>query len=167
MFFEFDYEFDAPPRQVWNELIDWKGHEQWIVSTFVELHGTGDSRAVGATFTAWSGPLPTTQLGRRLSLQDHMEVAELHYDAATETGVCRVNKLGPTLGGSAGFTVAPRLAAGTAAPSGGTTLTWTEDVTVALVPNLLTPMLRRIGIIGFRFSFGRLARHLRKSSLAG
>lgn len=161
LFFEFDYVFEAPPQIVWDALVDWKGHEKWIFATHVVLHGDGTPTDVGAEFTAWSGLLPTTRFGQRLSLQDHMRVAELHFDAVAESGTCRVDKLGPTLGGWAGFTVGPTGTAGTAdSPTKGTRMDWTEDVTVRYLPAVLAPLVSRVAILGFRFFMGRLARQL-------
>lgn len=155
VFFEFDYDFEASPQALWSALVDWKGHEKWIFATFVELHTPGDSTAVGSEFTAWTGPMPTTTFGQRLSLEDRMQVAELRFEDETLTGTCHVKKLGPTLGGQARFTVFP-------SPRGqGARLTWTEDVTVRLVPALLSPLIGRLGALGFRFFMGRLARQLR------
>lgn len=155
VFFEFEYAFDVPPAVVWDALVDWKGHEDWIFATYVELHTPGDPATVGVEFTAWSGPFPTTALGQRLSLEDRMQVTELEFDAATQTGTCRVAKLGPTLGGWAGFTVAP------AETGSGTRLSWTENVTVRLLPGFLSPLTERVGVMGFRFFMRRLARQLR------
>lgn len=160
MFFEFDYDFDASARDVWDALIDWKGHEDWIYSTHVEVHAAGDTTAVGAEFTAWSGPLPTTAIGQRLSLEDRMQVAELHFDETSKTGRCRVTKLGPTLGGWAEFTVAPS-ANTNRSSSPGAQLRWTENVTIDFLPRFLAPVLARLGVLGFRFCMRRLAAQLR------
>lgn len=144
-----DHHFEAPPQVVWDALVDWKGHEQWIPATRVELHGPGDPTAVGSEFTAWSG------IGRRLALEDRMRVDVLEFDASTSSGSCRVTKLGPLLGGWAEFIVAPAGA--------GTVVTWIEDVTIPRVPQFLAPLGRVIGVAGFRFGLSRLEKMLNAS----
>ncbi len=134
--------FDAEPRRVWEEMIDWKGHEQWIPSTRVEI-GSGDPTAVGAEFTAWTGPGP-------LALEDRMRVAECLWDDENETGYCEVEKLGPVLAGRAGFTVRPH--------PRGAEVEWFEDVTVAKVPRFMRPLVERLSAGGFRYGMRRLER---------
>ncbi len=133
--------FDAPPRQVWDALIDWKGHEEWIPATRVEV-GAGDSTAVGATFVAWTGYGP-------VALEDRMRVAECSWIEDDQTGTCRVEKLGPVLSGVAGFTVEP--------DGDGAQVRWFEDVAVRRLPRFLAPVVSRIGALGFRFGMRRLA----------
>ena len=55
--FEVVRRFEAAARTVWDELIDWSGHAQWVPMTRVEVDA-GDPTVVGATFTAWTGPTP-------------------------------------------------------------------------------------------------------------
>ena len=142
-----DHDFAAAPQVVWDALVDWKGHEQWIPATRVELHGPGDPTAVGAEFTAWSG------IGRRLALEDRMRVDLFEFDPSTSSGTCRVTKLGPLLGGWAEFIVAPA--------AGGTVVTWIEDVTIPYLPQFLAPVGKVIGVFGFKFGLSRLAHMLR------
>lgn len=144
--FELSYDFAAAPDRVWDELVDWKGHEAWIPATQVELHGAADPAAVGAEFTAWSG------IGRRLALEDRMRVDQLDYSPAEQRGSCKVTKLGPVLRGWAGFVVEPT--------SGGTQMVWTEDVTVPYAPQFLAPVLAKLGVAGFRLGMSRLAKLL-------
>ena len=57
--FEVRTSFDAPPRRVWDEMVDWQGHERWIPATRMRAP-TDDSTAVGAELTAFflaQGPL--------------------------------------------------------------------------------------------------------------
>jgi len=150
--FELTHDFDAPPQVVWDELIDWKGHEEWIPSTDVDVHSAGDEHGIGGEFTAWSGPAPTTAIGRKLSLEDRMRVDELDFDETASTGSCRVSKLGPTLTGWASFTVEPH--------GGGTRMLWVEDVKVPYAPQFLAPVFAKLGIGGFRFGMKRLAKML-------
>lgn len=137
-------DFDVPPREVWDELVDWKGHEEWIPATRVEID-VDDVTAVGATFTAWTG------FGR-LALEDRMRVTRCTWSEATQTGDCEVEKLGPILRGRAGFTVEPA--------ANGARVVWFEDVTMKWLPRLLAPVASRIGAIGFKLGMRRLRRKL-------
>lgn len=139
--FEVPYSFDASSRTVWDELIDWKGHEKWIPLTRVEV-APGDPTAVGAEFTAWTGVGPA-------SLEDRMRVKQCDWDDGTATGRCEVEKLGPILRGTAGFTVEP-------GRSGGADLVWFEDVAVRYVPRFLAPIVAAIGAAGFKQGMRRL-----------
>jgi len=142
--FEVVHRFDAPVRTVWDALIDWPGHAEWIPMTRVAVD-PGDPTAVGATFTAWSGPGP-------LALEDRMRVTQLDWDESAGSGSCEVEKLGPVLKGTAGFTVAPSGA--------GTELRWVENVTVPVVPQFLAPVVGKLGAAGFSFGMRRLAKLL-------
>ncbi|MDH3292932.1 MAG: SRPBCC family protein [Acidimicrobiia bacterium] len=135
-------DFDAEPRRVWDEMIDWKGHEQWIPSTRVEVPD-GDATAVGTEFTAWTGPGP-------LALEDRMRVSECRWDDETETGYCEVEKLGPVLQGRAGFTVRPH--------PRGAEVEWFEDVTVPVAPKVTRPVIERLSAGGFRLGMRRLGK---------
>lgn len=150
--FELTHDFAASPQVVWDELVDWKGHEEWIPSTDVEVHRDGDENGIGAEFTAWSGPAPTTSIGRKLSLEDRMRVDEMDFDAAAGTGSCRVSKLGPVLTGWAAFTVEPAGA--------GTRMVWIEDVKVPYAPQFLAPVFAKLGVAGFSFGMKRLGKLL-------
>jgi len=156
VYFTIDYYFDSPAPAVWHALIDWKGHESWIPSTQVELHGDGDPTAIGAEFTAWTGIALGTSFGRKLALQDHMRVDALNYDEASRTGHCLVTKLGPQLSGTASFTVRP-------ADSGPnrTHMHWVEDVALRHAPQFTAPFCAAAGKAGFLFGMTRLARQLR------
>lgn len=143
--FEVRSEFEASPRAVWDALVDWKGHEAWIPATRVDV-GPGDPTAVGATFTAFTGFGP-------LALEDRMRVVRCDWTAASSSGDCEVEKLGPILTGSAGFTVAP--------DGDGSVVVWVEDVTVRYAPQFLAPLLSRIGAAGFRVGMRKLAKQLR------
>lgn len=137
-------DFDAAPRQVWEALVDWKGHEAWIPATRVEVHGD-DPTAPGSSFTAWTGVGP-------LTLEDRMQVSEASWSSDDRTGRCVIDKVGPVLEGRAGFVVAPY--------EGRTRVEWFEDVTVPRLPRVLSPVAARIGATGFRFAMRRLNRRL-------
>lgn len=143
--FEIDIDFDADPRSVWDELVDWKGHEAWIPVTRVEVDGD-DPTAVGATFVAWTGFGP-------LSLEDRMRVSECTWTPDSTSGYCEVEKLGPILRGRAGFTVksGPR----------GSTVSWFEDVEVPRLPTFLSPIAAKLGAVGFAIGMRRLNKMLR------
>lgn len=142
--FEVRSEFEAPPRTVWDALVDWKGHEAWIPATRVDVD-PGDPTAVGATFTASTGFGP-------LALPDRMRVVRCDWSDDTSIGDCEVEKLGPILRGRAGFVVEP--------DGDGTVSRWVEDVTVPYVPQFLAPVAARIGAAGFRLGMRKLARLL-------
>lgn len=148
--FEVIHEFDAPARVVWDELIDWKGHEAWIPMTKVEVD-PGDPTAVGATFTATTGVGP-------LGMPDRMRVVRCDWDDGTQSGDCVVEKLGPVLLGQAGFTVEPTAT--------GSELRWFEDVNVKWAPGFLAPLLARGGAAGFRFGMRKLAAQLEATTPA-
>jgi hypothetical protein len=141
--FEVHYRFDAEPRTVWDELVDWKGHEAWIPATRVQVD-PGEPTAVGATFTAFTGYRP-------LVLEDRMRVSRCEWDDRAGTGHCEVEKLGPILTGRAGFTV-----------EGGdddrAVVCWTEEVTVPYAPGFSAPLVGWVGALGFRVGMRKLAK---------
>ena len=140
--FEVRHGFHAPARVVWDELVDWKGHEKWVPMTRVDV-GEGAPTSVGAQFTAWTGP-------GRLALEDRMEVVRCDWNDDTESGDCEVTKVGPVLHGRAGFTIEPKGA--------GSELVWFEDVKVPYVPQFLAPLVGRVGAFGFRTAIRKLAK---------
>lgn len=139
--FELSRRFDVPVREVWDELIDWPAHGAWIPATTIE-GDSGDPTAVGYTFTAWTGFRP-------VALEDRMRVTRCDWDESAQTGVCDVEKLGPVLGGGAGFTVR--------ADGAGSVLDWREDVTVPYVPGFLAPVAAFFGRTGFQLGLRSLA----------
>ena len=143
--FDVPYRFDASSRAVWDELVDWAGHADWIPATRVEV-GPGDPTAVGTEFTAWTG------VGR-LALEDRMRVVHCEWDDDSSSGRCEVEKLGPILRGRAGFTVTPTA-------DGAAALDWFEDVTVRYVPQFLAPLAGKLGAAGFKQGMRRLAKLL-------
>ena len=73
-----------------------------------------------------------------------MRVAECDWSPENRGGKCVVEKLGPVLGGRAGFTVEPT--------SAGSRVEWFEDVTMERLPRFLSPLARTAGVLGFRFA---------------
>lgn len=140
--FEVRTSFDASPRRVWDELIDWQRHEAWIPATRVEVRAD-DPTAVGAEFTAYTGSGP-------LTLEDRMRVERCEWSEADQRGECEVAKLGPVLHGRAGFTVRSEGA--------GSVVVWLEDVSVRRVPTFVAPLAARVGAAGFRLGMRRLRR---------
>jgi len=136
--FHVRHEFSVPPRRLWDEMIDWERHERWIPLTRVDLGDPGE-------FTAYTG------LGR-VAMPDAMRVTELAWDDAAATGRCTVDKLGPVLFGTAGFTVEP-------APA-GSVIDWFERVDVKYLPSFLGPVATKVGSVGFRQGMKRLAKLL-------
>jgi len=142
--FTVEHRFAVVPEAVWQAMVDWDRHADWIPATRVRVD-PGDPQAVGATFTAWTGVGP-------LSLEDRMRVTALDWDTDARRGRCEVAKLGPVLRGRAGF--------GVQTDGAGARLVWFEDVTVPLVPGLLSPIVTRLSAAGFSHGMRRLARQL-------
>jgi len=131
-------------RELWDELVDWPAHGAWIPATTIDSE-PGDPTAVGYTFTAWTGFRP-------VALEDRMRVTQCDWDETTQVGVCEVEKLGPVLGGRAGFTVR--------VDGSGSAIDWREDVTVPYLPRFLAPVAAFFGRIGFQLALRSLAKVL-------
>lgn len=140
--FEVRTSFDAPPRRVWDEMIDWNGHGEWIPATRMEV-APGDATAVGAELTAFTGYGP-------LTLEDRMRVARCTWDDEESIGDCEVEKLGPVLTGRAGFTVVPE--------GSGAAVVWLEDVTVPYAPGFTAPVIAKLSALGFKLAMRSLAK---------
>lgn len=147
--FELIRPFDVPARVLWDELIDWPAHGVWIPATTIEAEPS-DPTAVGYTFTAWTGFRP-------VALEDRMRVTRCDWDDTAQIGVCDVDKLGPVLGGAAGFTVR--------ADGSRSVLEWREDVTVPYLPGFLAPVGAFAGRIGFSLALRGLAKMLARRRL--
>lgn len=142
--FTVTHEFAQSPQVVWDEMVDWPAHGNWIPATRVEID-EGDPHAVGGKFTGYTGYGPAT-------LVDHMVITEFVFDSATGIGRCEVDKLGPVLKGKAGFTVQPS--------DVGTELEWFEDVTVPYLPGFLAPIVSKLSALGFAQGMRRLGKLL-------
>lgn len=155
--FRLSRRFDVDPRELWDELVDWPAHGDWIPATTIVAE-PGVTTSVGYTFTAWTGFRP-------IALEDRMRVTRCDWDETARIGVCEVEKLGPVLVGGAGFTVAPPLAVGGGSPraeASGAVLEWREDVTVAYLPRFLSPIATFAGRSGFALALRRLAKTLER-----
>lgn len=154
VYFEVVHQFETSARSVWDELVDWKGHEAWIPATRVEV-GEGDPTAPGTRFTAFTGFGP-------VALHDKMVITECEWDDESGSGRCEVEKLGPVLHGRAWFTV--EADGGGTGGGEGAVVKWFEDVTVPYVPQFVAPVLNRGGAAGFRMGMKKLARQLAERS---
>ena len=123
-------------------MIDWPSHAEWIPATRIEID-EGDPQAVGGMFTGYTGFGP-------LTLVDHMRVTQIDWDVATNTGTCEVDKLGPVLQGTAGFTVSPT--------AKGSQVAWFERVTVPYAPEQLAPVINKLSAAGFAMGMRKLAK---------
>lgn len=125
---------------LWTALVDWASHGDWIPAT--RSHIVSGDGGLGTEFVAVSG------FGK-LALVDRMRV--IAFDAAN--GAAEVEKLGPVLRGTAGFTITDR--------PGGCMLEWHESVVVPLLPGFLEPLAAALGKALFRLALQRLLRRMR------
>ena len=135
-----------PGRIAYDELVDWRGHAEWVPMTRVVIEA-GDG-GVGTTFVA------TTGLGP-LALPDRMRVEAMDSDARTVTVV----KIGPVLTGEVHLAVE---SVGDAA----CTVLWDEDITVPLLPGFLAKPVGAVARKAFEVSLDRMAKHARKRQRA-
>lgn len=140
------HQFNASAETLWNEMLDWPSHGEWIPATRVEVDGA-DAHSVGATFTGYTGYGP-------LTLVDRMRISEIQWNGESQSGSCTVEKLGPVLRGEAGFTVT--------SIDSGSQVEWFERVTVPYLPRLLAPIVNRLSAAGFGFGMRRLAKVIAK-----
>lgn len=138
--FRLSFPLSCAADDVWNTLVDWAGHGDWIPATRSSI--TKGDGGLGTEFVAISG------FGR-LALVDRMRVVVFDPDQMS----AEVEKLGPLLGGRAGFTVSPNGRA--------CRLEWYENVQVRSLPAFLAPLAAIIGKALFTLSLRRLAAHVR------
>lgn len=143
--FQVHHRFSDEPERVWDELVDWKRHEQWIPATTMEVE-PGDPTEVGRSLIARTGFGP-------LAFVDRMRVEKCEWDELTSSGECVVEKVGPVLRGRAGFTVGPAAAGDS---TSGCVLDWFEAVSVPYVPQFVAPVGAWIGAFFFRQGMRRL-----------
>lgn len=149
--FDVQHRFDQPARVVWDELVDWEGHADWIPATKMEVE-PGDPTEVGREFTARSGFGP-------VALVDTMRVVTCDWDDAAGSGDCTVEKIGPVLFGHAGFTVSP--------DGDGSVVDWVEDIEMKRLPKFLAPIAGKLGALGFKQGMRGLAKQLSHAAEAG
>ena len=144
--FTVTHRFAASSRAVWDEMIDWPSHANWIPATRMEVD-SDDFQVEGATFTGYTGFW-------KLALVDRMRISAIEWDEATALGSCEVEKLGPVLRGRAGFDVSPH--------GDGSNVDWFEQVTVPYLPKLLAPIVSKLSALGVAFGMRRLAKIVEK-----
>lgn len=137
-------ELPFPAKTVFDALIDWPGHADWVPLTRVEvLSGDGGP---GTEFVATSGIRP-------LALPDRMRVDSLDADAMT----VQVTKLGPLLTGVVYLNV-------TSTGTASCRLEWIEDVQVPGLPRFLAPATAAAAGVAFSASISKMAKQLRRST---
>lgn len=129
-----------PATIVFDELVDWKGHANWVPLTRVEiLSGDGGP---GTEFMATSGLGP-------LALPDRMRVDELDSVART----VRITKIGPVLTGTVRLSV-------TSTGERSSRLEWFEDIRVPVLPQFLAKPVGAAARQGFNTSITKMAKLL-------
>ena len=133
-------ELDLPARAVFDELVDWRGHAEWVPLTRVVIE-QGDGRQ-GTVFVATTGIGP-------LALPDRMRVDALDDEAMT----VRVTKIGPVLTGTVDLAVTPM-------PANRCRLDWVEDIRVPGLPQFLASPVGAVARLGFEMSIRRMAKRI-------
>jgi uncharacterized protein YndB with AHSA1/START domain len=136
----------APPERTWKALTDWPSHGRWVPLTRVRVL-TPAASGVGARFVGRTGVGP-------IGFDDPMEVVEWREPAPGVPGHCRVVKQGRVVLGEASFEVAEH--------SGGSRVTWTEEVEITPV-RLTRPfggLVALAGRLAFTRSLRTMAREL-------
>jgi hypothetical protein len=142
--FDVRHRFDQSAKVVWDELVDWEGHADWIPATKMDVE-PGDPTEVGREFTARSGFGP-------VALVDRMRVVSCDWDDDASSGDCEVEKIGPVLFGTAGFTVVP--------DGDGSVVDWVEDIEMRRLPQFMAPVAAKLGAMGFKQGMKGLAKQL-------
>lgn len=140
VYFTVTRDLPLPADVVFGELIDWRGHANWVPLTRVKVI-SGDG-GPGTEFVATSGIGP-------VALPDRMRVDEL--DPSTMT--IRITKIGPVLSGQVHLSVA-------STGDSASRLTWVEDIRVPGVPQFLAKPVAAAARKGFETSITRLATRL-------
>jgi hypothetical protein len=133
-------DFARPAQRVFAELVDWRGHADWVPLTRVRIE-SGDG-GPGTVFVATTGVGP-------FALPDRMRVDELDVEART----VRITKIGPVLSGPVHLSVT-MMSATTCRVS------WVEDVRVPWLPQALAGPVAAATRKGFRRSLAHLAARL-------
>ena len=140
VYFRVSRDLDLPARAVFDELVDWRAHAEWVPLTRVRIE-SGDG-GPGTVFVATSGIGP-------LALPDRMRVHSLDADTMT----VRVSKIGPVLTGTVDLAVTPL-------GESRSRLDWVEDIRVPYLPQVLARPVAAAARRGFEMSITRMARKL-------
>jgi hypothetical protein len=133
-------EFALPAQVVFAELVDWRGHADWVPQTRVRIE-SGDG-GPGTVFVATTGVGP-------LALPDRMRVDTLDSGAMTVA----LTKIGPVLRGDVELAVV-RLGPRTCR------LHWVEDIDVPVLPQVLAGVVGAATEQGFQRALTHLAARL-------
>ncbi|GAA0796555.1 SRPBCC family protein [Spirilliplanes yamanashiensis] len=135
----------APAARVWDTLVDWPRHGDWVPLTKVRVTSERPD-GVGAVFVTRTGVGP-------LAFDDPMRVTEWQPPTDTAPGRCAVLKLGRLIHGTAWFEVIPQ------GPD-RTQIRWHEDVTVTphRITRLLSPVLAVAGRAAFTATLKKIAK---------
>ena len=125
-------------RIAFDELVDWRGHAQWVPMTRVVIE-SGDGGA-GTVFVATSGLGP-------LALPDRMRVESLDSDQMT----VHIVKVGPVLKGDVFLSVEEESAS-------SCNLIWDEDIRVPYLPGFLSKPVGAAARKAFEVSIDRMAK---------
>ncbi|MER8104633.1 SRPBCC family protein [Kitasatospora sp. NPDC094016] len=133
------------PAVCWEQLTAWPRHGDRVPFTRVTVVRGGGGRAGDAI-------LARTVIGP-FRFDDPMEIVGLTAPSAGRDGLCRLEKRGRLVLGWAELRVrAPGPDTGQAGETGGSEVTWTEELRVARLPALFDPLVARAG----RLVFGRV-----------
>ena len=132
-----------PADVVFAELIDWRGHAEWVPMTRVTIE-EGDG-GPGTVFVATTGLGPA-------ALPDRMRVDALDPAAMT----VRITKIGPVLTGYVDLSV-------TATGESASRVLWLEDIRVPILPQFLARPVGAAASKAFEISIDKMAKHARKT----
>ena len=133
-----------PARAVFDELVDWAGHAEWVPLTRVEIL-TGDG-GPGTEFIATSGIGPA-------ALPDRMRVDSLDAEAMTVA----ITKIGPVLTGAVRLRVV-------STGERSCRLEWVEEIRVPYAPQFLARPIAFAARRGFSSAITRLVNRIRSRS---
>jgi hypothetical protein len=129
-----------PARIVFDELVDWAGHAEWVPLTRVEiLSGDGGP---GTEFIATSGIGPA-------ALPDRMRVDALDSEAMTVA----ITKIGPVLSGEVRLAVV-------STGEDSCRLVWIEEIRVPYAPQFLARPIAFAARRGFTTAISRMVARL-------
>lgn len=133
-----------PARAVFDELVDWPGHAEWVPLTRVEIL-TGDG-GPGTEFIATSGIGPA-------ALPDRMRVDSLDADAMT----VGITKIGPVLTGAVRLRVV-------SIDERSCRLEWVEEIRVPYAPQILSRPIAAAARRAFSSAITRMVKRIRSRS---